>query len=444
MANGRSKQLHCHPIENGKKLAWVAVSCHKAGMKKHLPSIPTVSRYTLLQQISSLIPPHLVPKLARETGVASQERTFSSWSHTIALMYAHLTHAIGLNDVCDALRLNRGPLSALRGATPPSRNNLSHANKSRDAILAEKLFWSMLEHLQTLTPSFIQGRPLPGYWRRFRRAIHIVDSTTLQLVVSCMDWAKHRRRKAAAKCHLRLDLQSFLPRFAILTSAREADNRRSRELCAGLREGEIAIFDKAYTDYWHFWELTQRGVWWVTRAKGGFAHKVVRTLKTTSHPRILRDELIRLSVPISQKAYPGLLRRVVARVEVDGQERDLEFLSNNLQWSAWTIAELYRCRWQIEIFFKEIKQTLQLSDFLGHSENAVRWQVWIGLLVHLLLRYLAWIHQWSHSFTRLFTIVRAVLWRRWSLTELLRCYGTAGGSIRLLSRPEQVYLPGFG
>jgi IS4 transposase len=138
------------------------------------------------------------------------------------------------------------------------------------------------------------------------------------------------------------------------------------------------------------------------------------------------------------------LRRVIVRVEVDGQEGEMEFLSNHLDWSAWTIAELYRCRWQIEVFFKEIKQTLQLSDFLGHSENAVRWQVWIGLLVHLLLRYLAWVHGWAHSFTRLFTVVRAVPWRRWSLLELLRRYGTAGGSFRLLGQPEQAYLLGMG
>jgi len=412
-------------------------------MKKQSQLIPTVTQYTVLRQLSNLIPPHLVPKLARETGVADHERTFSSWSQTMALMFAHLTHAIGLNDVCDALRLNRGPLSALRGATPPSRNHLSYANKHRDAALAEQLFWAMRAHLQALTPGFARGGKQSGYLRRFRRAIHLVDSTTLQLVVSCMDWAKHRRRKAAAKCHLRLDLQSFLPRFAILGSAREADNRRARELCAALRDGEIAVFDKAYTDYGHFWELTQRGVWWVTRAKDGFAHRVVKQCQNTRHPRIVRDELVQLTVAVSQQAYPGRLRRVVARVEIDGQARELEFLSNQLDWSAWTIAELYRCRWQIEVFFKEIKQTLQLSDFLGHSENAVRWQIWIGLLVHLLLRYLAWVHGWAHSFTRLFTLVRAVLWRRWSLAELLQSYGTAGGSFRLLGRADQAYLPGL-
>jgi hypothetical protein len=191
----------------------------------------------VLRQLCNLIPNHLVPMLARETGVEAKVRTFSAWSHVVSLVFAQISHAIGLNDVCDALGLHSGPLSAWRGATPPSRNNLSHANKHRDASLAEKLFWKMLEHLQHLTPGFGRGKVGRGVTRRFRRVIHVVDSTTIQLVASCMDWAKHRRRKAAAKCHLRLDLQSFLPRFAIIDTAKDNDNKRAREVCAGIRAG---------------------------------------------------------------------------------------------------------------------------------------------------------------------------------------------------------------
>ncbi len=410
--------------------------------RKQRKSTPTVSKYTTFKQICNLIPQHLVPKLARLTGNDEQERTFSSWSQVVAMIFAHCTHAVGLNDVCDALRMHRGLLATIRGATPPSRNNFSHANQHRDPSLAEDLYWAVRTHLDQLTPRFAHGQPLRGYLRRFRRAISIVDSSTMQLVVSCIDWARHRRRKAAAKCHLRLDLQSLLPRFAIVASAGEQDNRRAPALCAGLRAGEIAIFDKAYVAFGHLWDLTQRGLWWVTRAKEGMAYRVKKRRKSND-PRIVRDELVQLKVKVSRRDYPGLLRRVVARVVVDGEEREMVFLTNHFEWSAWTIAELYRCRWQIEVFFKEIKQTLQLCDFLGNSESAVRWQVWIGLLVHLLLRYLRFVHRWGHSFTRLFTVVRAVLWQRWDLAKLLRSYGTAGGDYRMLGQPEQAYLPGF-
>ena len=392
----------------------------------------------------NFIPEFLVPKLARETGVDKKVRRFSAWSHLVSLLYAQLTHSIGLNDVCDALRLHSGPLASLRGATPPSRNNLSHANKVRPAAMAEKLFWAVFEHLGNISPRFVSGRAGKRFARKFKRTIHLVDSTTIQLIASCMDWAKHRRRKAAAKCHLRLDLQSFLPRFAIIDTARHNDAKRARELCAGIKAGEIVIFDKAYVDFAHLADLCMRMVFWVTRAKDNLSFKVVRRCQKGAVGKILRDDLIRLTTPASRQAYPDLMRRIVALVEVDGREIEMVFLSNNLEWSAASIVELYCCRWQIEVFFKQIKQTLQLADFLGTSANAVRWQIWTALLAYLLLRYLSFLSDWSHSFSRLFTLIRTCLWKKWDLLGLLKIYGTAGGHFRYLARPEQAYFPGMG
>ena len=404
---------------------------------------PTGSKFTILRQLCNYIPPHLVPQVARATGVDEQARSFSPWSHVVALGYAQLTHSIGLNDVCDGLQLNSGPLSALRGATPPSRNNLSHANKVRDAAMAEQLFWAVSGHLGDLSPSFVSGKAGKRFLRRLKRKIYLVDSTTIELIASCMDWAKHRRRKAAAKCHLRLDLQSFLPRFAIIDTARHADAKRARELCGGIREGEIAIFDKAYVDFGHLDELTERGVIWVTRAKENLQYLVVGSYPVAPRSKIVTDEAIGLTSPTSQRKYPEVLRRIVAWVEVNGEERLMEFLTNQLAWSPTTVVELYRCRWQIEVFFKQIKQTLQLADFLGTSANAVRWQIWTAFLVYLLLRYVGFLTNWAHSFSRLFALVRTGLWRRWDLLRFLARYGTAGGSFRYLAHPEQAYFPGF-
>jgi hypothetical protein len=139
------------------------------------------------------------------------------------------------------------------------------------------------------------------------------------------------------------------------------------------------------------------------------------------------------------KTKPQRLRLVVALVEVDGQERTMTFLSNHFACSAQSVADLYRCRWNIEVFFKMLKQTLQISDFLGYSANAVRWQIWMALLAELLLRFIAWQSQWSSHFVRLFTIIRAALWRRWQLLDLLQCYGTAVPPVRLRGQPEQAY-----
>jgi IS4 transposase len=404
---------------------------------------PTGSTLSVLRQICNYIPNHLVPKLARQTGNDEKARTFDAWSHIVSLCYAQLTHSIGLNDVCDALQLNSGPLSAIRGATPPARNTLSHANKVRDAAMAEELFWAVYDYLGELSPRFVSGKASKRFARRFKRTIHVVDSTTIQLIASCMDWAKHRRRKAAAKCHLRLDLQSFLPRFAIIDTAREADAKRARQLCAGVRDGEIVIFDKAYVDFDHLWNLEERGVAWVTRAKDNLQFEVIETYPVKEGGKTVCDELVGLKNAHSQKAYPELMRRIVAWVEVDGKERLMVFLTNHLTWSAESVVALYRCRWRIEVFFKQIKQTLQMADFLGTSANAVRWQVWTALLIYLLLRYLAFLSDWAHSFSRLFTLVRTCLWRKWDLLKLLLRYGTAGSSFRYLGRPEQAFFPGF-
>jgi len=398
--------------------------------------------FSTFRQLCNHIPVFLVTKLARESGVEKLCRKFSAWSHVVAMLYGQLTHSIGLNDLCDSLDLHRGPLSAIRGATPPKRNTLSYANAHRDAGLAEKLLWSVLEHLSSLQPGFAGGQR-QGMLRRFRHAVHAVDSTVIQLVANCMSWAKHRRRKAAAKLHVRLNLQSLLPQYGLVKTAAEHDNTRAIEVCAQLREGEIVIFDKAYVWFLHLWQLTLRGVFWVSRPKDNLDYRVKRRRIKRAQGQILRDDEIVLRGPKSKRLYPGVLRRVVALVTLDGVEQEMAFLTNNLSWSAQTIADLYRCRWEIEKFFRQIKQTLQLGDFLGNSENAVKWQIWTALLLYVLLRFQAFLSCWPCAFTRLWAICRSMTWSKIDLVALLRGYGTAASQPRLRAEPALGYLPGL-
>ncbi len=410
-------------------------------MKKQTKVFQRPHRFEVLRQICNLIPPFLVSRLARQTGVNKRARKFSPWSHVVAMLYAQLTHAISLNDVCDALRLSSGPLSAIRGALAPSSNALSHANKVRDAHMAEQLLWEQLEHLQTISPGFAAGRRrLP----RFKRRLHVVDGSVIQLVANCMSWAKHRRRKAATKLHMRLDLQSLLPRFAIVDLAPHHDSTRAAAMCAGLQAGEIVIFDKAFLAFNHLRQLTARGIFWVTRSKDNLDCRVVQKRLRTPQENLLRDELIKLRGPKSKQLYPEVLRRVRARVQLKGEWVEMEFLTNNLDWSAHSVAELYKCRWDIEKFFRTIKQTFQLADFLGNSANAVHWQIWTALLLYVLLRYLAFLSAWGQSFTRLWALCRSTLWRKIKLIELLSHYGIAARSWRFVGRPEQAFFPGFG
>lgn len=404
------------------------------------PASPTRSKHTTLKQICQYIPGGLVAKLADVHGVRS--RSFTPWSHVVSMLYAHLTHAMGLNDVCDGLRNHQGGLVTIRGATAPSRNGLSYANRNRSAKVAEDLFWSVLGHLESLAPGF-GGRTYRGCPRRFKRAIRVVDSTTIALVANCMDWAKHRRRKAAAKLHLGLDLQSFLPHIAIVDTAKHNDARRARELCADLEDGEIVVFDKAYVDFDHLAALEERGVIWVSRAKENMSVRCLKRRVRKAKGNIVRDDEVVLDGFTSRKKYPQRFRRIIAWVEVNGEQQLMSFITNHMQWAPSSICDLYKCRWSIEAFFKQIKQTLQLSDFLGHSKNAIQWQVWTALLTYLLLRFVAFVSQWGHSFARIFTVLRGVLWSRFDLDALLKSYGTASGPFRMLGMPEHAYQPTF-
>lgn len=405
---------------------------------------PTVYACSVLRQICNLIPPHVVPKLAREHGVDEKARTFTPWSHVVSLMFAHLSRAMGLNEVCDSLHLNRGMFSTIRGAVAPNRNTLSHANRQRNPAMAQALYWTVMETLMRQSPGFARSRARGRFTSRFKAAIHAIDSTTIQLIASCMDWAKHRRRKAAAKCHVRLHLQGGLPQCVIVDSAKDHDAMKARGLCEQLQAGEIVIGDRAYVAFRFLADLTERGIHWVMRVKKNLQMRVVKRRPIPSDSNIVRDDEVILALPGTRKKYLMRFRRVIAWVEVDGRPKLMAFMTNNLDWSPRSVAELYRRRWDIEVFFKEIKQTVQLTDFLGHNASAVKWQVWMGLLVHLLLRYQAFLSGWSHSSSRLAAIVRAAIWKRWHLGELLNGYGTAGGRFRCLGPPNQPLLPGFG
>lgn len=166
-------------------------------------------------------------------------------------------------------------------------------------------------------------------------------------------------------------------------------------------------------------------------------YRVVKNLPKSKDPRVLKDQLIVLKTPSSRKDYPGALALVTARVEVDRQVRVMEVLTNNMQWSAGNVADLYRCRWQIEVFFRQIKQTLQLADFFGHNTNAVKWQLWMALLVYVLLRFHAWRTNWAHSFSRLLTLLRAALRRCAPRPSCSNATGQSGETSTTCTRPAR-------
>jgi hypothetical protein len=401
---------------------------------------PTKTAYTTLRQIVQWIPEGLVDRLAREAG--ADIRKFTAFSHVLALLYGHLSDASSLNEICDAFRLHEPEVTRIRGTVAPKRNTFSNANRTRNPEIAEKLYWNVFEHLQSICPSFTQYKNHKGFIHRVKRDIFAVDSTTLQLSLDCIDWARHRRKKAAAKTHMTLNVGSMLPSFACVDTAAHHDSKYLNVLCAALKDGDVLLADRAYVDLGFLYSLSERGVFFVLREKKNMVYDVIKE-QTHKDPRILSDQTVRMSNTKSANLYPTVLRRVTAIVEVDGRDMEMTFITNNFDWSPRTIAGLYKARWAIELFFKEIKQTLQLRDFVGYNEKAVKWQVWTGLLTHLLLRFLKHVSKWGLSFSRLAGTVKSAVWMKIDLLGTLRIYGTAGGPKRPVIVGKQLYFQGF-
>ena len=409
-------------------------------MKKPNPKA-TKTVYPIVCQIVNVIPHQFIAETAKAHRVLS--RTFSPKSHVAAMPCCQVSKTESLNSICDVARANDALWRSM-GVTPPMRNTFANANAHRPADMEKDLYWKAFNHLTGIAPKFGKG-PHRGYCFRIKAPMFAVDSSTIKLTMNSFDWARHRRAKAAAKLHLTFDLGNRLPSFAVVEDAAHHDSARAAELTAHLKRGDIAVADRAYTDFAFMNGLDERGVRFVTRQKRNMKMAVVKELRAPAaatserKTQILGDETVVPAKKSTAAKYKGTLRRVTAVVEIQGQMKEMLFLTNDPRWSARTVAEIYRDRWGVETFFKELKQTCQIHDFIGYSENAVRWQVWISLLAHLLLRYLRYLSKWGLSFSRLAAIVRGTPWIRRNLVEALCLYGTAGPVKSAAERPKRLY-----
>lgn len=382
--------------------------------------------------MATLIPREFVKDAAGANNV--KWRTFDPWSHLLTLVIVQPSRQESPNGICDVAKALAYEWDRA-GLELPRRNTLANANAKRDPKTAEDVFWRLLAHFKATDPGFCP-KQYCGYLARIRRhGISLLDSSTIQLTLNCFDWARHGRRKAAAKLHMTMELSVRLPSFAIVEGAAHHDSTRAAACTAKLGEGDILVADRAYLDFRFFDGLSARGVFFVVRKKSSMLSDVLKRLgrphggdPERHATQVLSDEIVRPSNKATAAKYAadgGALRRVTALVEIRGEMKRIVFPTNNMEWSARTIAELYRARWGIETFFKELKQTCQIHDFIGYSENAVKWQVWAGLIAHLLLRYVRHLAKWKHSFSRLSGVIRGSLWLKKRLLSLLELYGTA-------------------
>ena len=358
--------------------------------------------------------------------------SFSCLDQFLCMAFAQLTARESLRDIEACLRAQRSKLYHLGIRSAVARNTLANANAVRDW----RIFADFAQSLIGIARPLYVDEP---FGVDLKDTVYALDATTIDLCLSVFPWAQFRKRKAAVKLHTLLDLRGSIPTTVCVTEGRTHEVNWLDQLA--FETNAIYIMDRGYLDFRRLYAIAQSQAFFVIRAKQRLQYGRLHSHPVDTATGLRSDQIISLSGFYSAKAYPDKLRRV--RFYDVEQQRALVFLTNHFAWAASTVAELYRCRWQIEVFFKQIKQTLQLADFLGNSANAVRWQVWTALLLYLLLRFCAWLSQWGHSFTRLFALLRSALWQKLELRSLLEVYGIAGGGGRFLGTPQQAYLAGF-
>ena len=365
---------------------------------------------SLFSQLLREIPRFEFERLVRKHGAERHAKGFTCWNQLVSMLFCHLAGADSLREICNGLACCLGKLVHLGVERMPNKSTLSYANANRPAELYEDLMWTMLGRFRS------SGQLSGGRHRfRFKNKLFSLDSTIISLCLSLFPWASFRRAKGGVKVHVLLDHSDYMPAFAVISDAKKHDVKVAKSL--RFNPGSIVAMDRAYNDYQLFAAWTERDVSFVTRMKDNALYEVVERRRVPLNRNILFDDIIRLTGVKASEKCPHLLRRVVVW---DGEnDREIVLLTNHLEFGATTIAEIYKDRWQIELFFKALKQNLKIKTFIGTTENALRIQIWTALLALLLLKWLHYLSRASWSFSNLVSLLRLNLFTYRNLTEWL-------------------------
>jgi putative transposase len=350
-----------------------------------------------------LIPRHHLAKLETEHGTGRQARSFTRWSQLVHLLSMQLTARASLRDGVASLKARLKNLYHL-GVKPVPRSTFADANHKRPASFFEALFALMYRRCQPLAPK---------HKFKFKNKLFSLDATVVSLCLSLFPWAGFRRTKGGIKLHTLLDHDGYLPAFVALSPAREHEVQKARSL--RLPKGSIVVEDRGYTDYERYVQLTAQKIFFVTRQKRNARYEVLEHRQVNRKQGLLSDQTIRLTGAKAQEC-PVPLRRVAYRDAATG--RRYVFLTNHFKLAARTIADIYKERWQIEIFFRFVKQNLKIKSFIGNSENAVMSQIYAALIVYLLLCYTKFLCNLSVTLQNLMRILQLNLFRTCPLQEL--------------------------
>jgi hypothetical protein len=346
---------------------------------------------SIFNQLLQLFPRVEFQRAVNDTKAERHARGFTCWGQFVAMLFCQLGRAHSLREIVGGLATCEGRLAHL-GITAPKRSTLAYANEHRPWQLYEGVFSQLLQRCQAVAP---------GHKFRFKNKLLSLDATVIDLCAEMFPWATFRRTKGAVKLHFTLDHDGYLPTVLTITDGNRRETPVARQQT--FAPGTIVVFDRGYLDLKWFAELTAAGVYFVSRLRTTARYRGVARRAVPQHRDIVVDQEIRFAGKASRRSYPALLRRVVLHTP-DGDR--LEFVTNHLTLGASTVARIYRDRWQIELFFKALKQNLRVKTFVGTSANALHIQIWTALIALLLLKYLQLKARFGWSLSNLVALLR--------------------------------------
>jgi hypothetical protein len=361
---------------------------------------------TVLAQMQQLISRFHFEKLVKENKSDKNVRTFSTWNLLQVMLYAQIAQKKSLRDICMSLQSNISSWYHL-GLQSISRNNLSNSLMKRPAIVFEKIFNMMLSQLQGIKKHTTDKR------FKFKNPLYAIDSTTISLCLSLYEWALFRTTKGGIKIHTSYDIKKQIPEFMVVTEAKQSDHRGIQPL--SIMEGAIYVLDRGYLCFKTLANINKNKAFFVTRTKTNTRYRTIEKKKVTGIG-IYKDCLISFT-GVKSAEYPELVRLV--RFKNPDDNKLYDYITNNFNLSASTIANIYKSRWDIELFFKWIKQNLKIKTFIGTTENAVLIQIWIAAIAYLLTEYLRFISKTVFSRMETFRIISVNIFASRNLIELL-------------------------
>ncbi len=375
---------------------------------------------TVFNQRLNLLPKDRFEVTADQYQANRHTKHFTAWGQPVVNLYAQASGKKSLRDTETGFRVHQNCWYHL-GLENVTRSTISYANANRNFALYEDTFYDLLGRCKEITPK---------HRFKFKNPLYALDATVIDLCLSVFPWAKFRKTKGALKIHSLLDYRGTIPSFLVVTDAKQHEVKVARNINLPISSDSILVMDKAYIDFQWLSGLNRQKVYFVTRAKDNMKYRVVGQHQASKNKAVISDKIIRLVGPLTSQKYPEDLRLVTYYNREEDQY--LSFITNNFQLAAATIAAIYKARWEIETFFKWIKQNLKIKTFLGTSRNAVLSQIWTAMLYYLHLAYIKYPTKYGYNLLHFTRVIREALFKRVDIIDLLNL---SPGRLRRLRDP---------